>query len=1020
MQTQDVNVVKVTQSVPELLAPAGDWEALRAAVANGADAVYFGLSDFNARHRANNFKTEELPEVISYLHSHNVRGYVAMNTLIFSDELEGIAKLVAAIAKAGTDAVIVQDLGLVRLIRRIAPNLAIHGSTQMTLTEPIGINMVQSMGVSRVILARELSLQDIEKIGQQTTMPVEVFVHGALCVAYSGQCLTSEAMGGRSANRGQCAQACRLPYEMYVDGEKIELGDTSYLLSPQDLAAPDLIGKLAGLGVSSIKIEGRLKSGQYVAATTRTYREAIDASAKGKTFTPTNQQTIDLQQSFSRGFGHGFLDGVDHQALVEGRFPKHRGVRVGTVHGVGNGGITIRLERPDVQVTAGDGIVFDEGHPEQDEQGGRVMTAQPVDEKGGLIPTRGMAAGMDARSRQQGNGGDRRFGNHRPENNQRPDNNQRPGNQRPDNNQNGRPDLQRGRFDAGSQAPKPFNLLLVRMFGEQVNLRAISIGAIVWRTDDPKIRRRLEQSYSRDVIVHRVPLDATVTAAIGQKLVLEFAVAGGKSCRVESEAPVEAARKFPLTADMLREQLDRLGNTPYGLRNVRLQDEAGKEQSTIGVMVPRSVLGDMRHRALDLIMGDATIGSAQGVSEDPAKTLDALRQERQIEGASSSVSTDPFVLGLAANSQDARSKDEAFSKVAHGPWSQGDGQTVLVAGGTAQSASAVAGAMADGGFDSTSGDAAVARGSSTASIASAATASPGAISWTTKGINLSVLARSMDQLKSAIQWRTDAPVDRCKTIYCEFEDVRLYRKAVDLCRQADVKIGLASTRIIKPQEHGLLSQIATLKPDLILARSLAALAYFRHELPGTPMVADYSFNISNELTAAVIARYGAVRLTPSYDLNWPQMKQLLERFGATHFEVVVHQHMPMFHMEHCIFAHVLSDGKDFRDCGRPCEKHDVRLGEKGQQAHPLKADVGCRNTLYNATAQSAAPLLWQMMDMGVTDYRVEMLAETGDEVAGYLDRYASVLLRRDNGRQTWRQLRVLNQLGVTSGTLGYE
>jgi putative protease len=190
---------------PELLAPAGDWDAMRAAVANGADAVYFGLSQFNARHRATNFTRDELPEVMRFLRQHNVRGYVAFNTLIFSDELPDAVEFLKDVAAAGVDAVIVQDLGLVRLIKRLAPSLAVHGSTQMTLTEPRGIEFVRKLGVERVILARELGLADIQKIVPQTPMPLEVFVHGALCVAYSGQCLTSEALGGRSANRGQCA-----------------------------------------------------------------------------------------------------------------------------------------------------------------------------------------------------------------------------------------------------------------------------------------------------------------------------------------------------------------------------------------------------------------------------------------------------------------------------------------------------------------------------------------------------------------------------------------------------------------------------------------------------------------------------------------------------------------------------------------------------------------------------------------------------------------------------------------------
>src|ERR1700722_9046382 len=307
---------------PELLSPAGDWEAMRAAVANGADAVYFGLSNFNARHRAANFSLEELPQVMQFLHERNVRGYVTLNTLVFSDELDEIAGFVRAVAEAGADAVIVQDLGLAELIGRISPTLAVHGSTPMTLTEPMGIEFVHRLGVSRAILARELSKAEIGRIAGETNVPLEVFVHGALCVSYSGQCLTSESLGGRSANRGQCAQACRLPYDLVVDGEVRDLGDRDYLLSPQDLAAFDLVGELADGGVACLKIEGRLKSAQYVAATTQTYRSAIDAFAHDRKFTATHQQQQDLAQSFSRGFTHGFLDGPDHQTLVHARFPK--------------------------------------------------------------------------------------------------------------------------------------------------------------------------------------------------------------------------------------------------------------------------------------------------------------------------------------------------------------------------------------------------------------------------------------------------------------------------------------------------------------------------------------------------------------------------------------------------------------------------------------------------------------------------------------------------------------------------
>ena len=365
---------------PELLAPAGDWDALRAACANGADAVYFGLTLFNARHRAANFTPEGLPDVMQFLHERNVRGFVTLNTLIFSDELEHVVDYVGRICECGVDAVIVQDLGVARLIARMAPALHVHASTQMTLTEPRGVEWARErLNIRRAVLARELSVADVRKVAEQSSVPLEVFVHGALCVAYSGQCLTSEALGGRSANRGQCAQACRMPYELVADGKVQDLGDRAYLLSPQDLAAHEFVGDLVEAGVISFKIEGRLKSPHYVAATTRAYRDAIDAATEKRRANLSEVQLRDLQQTFSRGFTPGFLEGPNHQRLVRGRFPKSRGICIGQVVERTKHGVKIRLsERSPVEeiIKAGDGVLFDLAKPEEKEPGGRVWSVE--------------------------------------------------------------------------------------------------------------------------------------------------------------------------------------------------------------------------------------------------------------------------------------------------------------------------------------------------------------------------------------------------------------------------------------------------------------------------------------------------------------------------------------------------------------------------------------------------------------------------------------------------------------------
>ncbi len=251
-------------------------ECVRAAVANGADAVYLGLPRFNARMRADNFTEAELPGAVEFCHRHGVKVYVTFNTLVFTDELEAAAEELRLISRAGADAIIVQDIGLARLAREITPGLPIHASTQMTITSPEGVRFAKELGAELVVLARELSLREMAKF--DVALPLEVFVHGALCVAYSGQCLTSESLGRRSANRGECAQACRMPYELVVDGALRDLGDKRYLLSPQDLAAVDEIPALIEQGIASFKIEGRLKSPEYVAAVCQVYRKAIDAA----------------------------------------------------------------------------------------------------------------------------------------------------------------------------------------------------------------------------------------------------------------------------------------------------------------------------------------------------------------------------------------------------------------------------------------------------------------------------------------------------------------------------------------------------------------------------------------------------------------------------------------------------------------------------------------------------------------------------------------------------------------------
>jgi U32 family peptidase len=375
---------------PEIMSPAGYWPQLRAAIEAGADAVYFGLKHFSARAKVG-FTLEEIPEVMRTLHRRGVRGYVTFNTLIFEHELSEAARTGAAIVEAGADALIIQDLGILRLLRGIAPDVELHASTQMSITDAEGVRFAQSFGADRVTLARELSLAEVRTIREQTGCAVEMFVHGALCVAYSGQCFSSEAWGGRSANRGQCAQACRLPYDLMVDGEKKPLADARYLLSPGDLYTLKEIPEIVAAGVSALKIEGRYKDADYVALTTQAYRKAVDDACAGVAHSLSRAEELQLEQVYSRGLGPYFVTGTNHQAVVNGRAPRHRGVLMGRV--VDTGGDWVVVETAEAHEIAplkpGDGVVFDAADwrsPGEPEEGGRVYQAQPgLDGKLGLL-----------------------------------------------------------------------------------------------------------------------------------------------------------------------------------------------------------------------------------------------------------------------------------------------------------------------------------------------------------------------------------------------------------------------------------------------------------------------------------------------------------------------------------------------------------------------------------------------------------------------------------------------------------
>jgi putative protease len=352
----------------ELLAPAGDWEAFRAAVESGADAIYLGGKLFNARENANNFDNDEMKEAIKYAHIRGANVYLTMNTLVSDYEIMQATEYASDAYLMGIDGVIVQDLGLAGALKNLMPDLPLHASTQMTIYNIEGVRQLEKLGFKRVVLARELSIEQIKYIAQNTTVELEVFIHGALCISYSGQCLMSSIIGGRSGNRGKCAQPCRLPYALISTGDKNILNKQvikaagKYLLSPKDLCSINEIADISDSGVRSLKIEGRMKSPEYVATVVRIYRKYLDLKYKADESNSESEVIIekedlkDLNQIFNRGgLSKGYLLGKAGMEMMCYEKPKNWGVYLGKVISYDKAAQTFKIMLEE-DLSIGDGI----------------------------------------------------------------------------------------------------------------------------------------------------------------------------------------------------------------------------------------------------------------------------------------------------------------------------------------------------------------------------------------------------------------------------------------------------------------------------------------------------------------------------------------------------------------------------------------------------------------------------------------------------------------------------------------
>ena len=815
---------------PEVKSPAGYWPQLHAAIEAGADAVYFGLKHFTARAKAG-FSLAELPEALGTLHARGVKGYVTFNTLIFEHELAEAARVIAAIAEAGADGMIVQDFAAVRLAREIAPGLALQGSTQMSVTDARGVEMARILGVDRVTLARELSLDELRAIRAQTNAELEIFVHGALCVAYSGQCFSSEAWGGRSANRGQCAQACRLPYEMVVDGRVEPLADARYLLSPGDLYALRQIPEIVDIGIAALKIEGRYKDAEYVALTTRAYRKAVDEACAVQNLSITSQQELELEQVYSRGLGPFFLTGTNHQAVVQGRAPRHRGVQMGRVKRIETDRVIIEPGGADglASLKAGDGVVFDAADwrsPQEPEEGGRVFHAlRQLDGTVELVFANGAV-----------------------------------------------------RFDR------------------------IRAGDVVWRTHDPDLDRLSRRFTNAAHPVARQRVHVHVEAREGARLSATWSIEKQPDARltVESAAPLDHAQNRGVSIELLREQFGRLGNTPYELAEVTLNTEGSP-------FISASTLNQIRREAV-------------------ARLQAWQRRPRKVE------------------------IHEPMREFGRPPCDD------------------------------------------------AAPRKP----------QLHLLVRTPEQLDAALEL---APA----SITLDYLDLYGLRPSIERVKASGITARVASPRVLKPGESRIRDFLVSL--DCAILVRPAGLLHSLRETKHPALIGDFSLNVANSITAELFLGMGLSRITPTHDLNAAQVEDLARSAGAERIEVIAYHHLPVFHTEHCVFCRFLSKGTSYRDCGRPCEKHRVELKDSQGRAHPVLADVGCRNTVFGAEAQEASSHLDAWRRAGLRHLRLEFVHESAAQVRRVYEAFDAALSGPSSARELSIELASIAPQGTTEGSL---
>ncbi|MDR0880083.1 MAG: U32 family peptidase [Clostridioides sp.] len=836
----------------ELLAPVGSWDSLKAAVQNGANAVYLGGKEFSARASANNFDREEMKEAVAYCHQREVSVFVTVNTLIKQRELEDFKEYVKYLYDIDIDSLIIQDIGVASLVKRLLPDFEIHASTQMVAHSLEDVLYLETVGFDRVVLARELPLDEIEHISKNSKADIEVFVHGALCVCYSGACLMSSMLGKRSGNRGRCAQPCRQKYRL-IDietGKEVESkGD--YLLSTKDLMSIEDVGRIVESGVYSLKIEGRMKKPEYVATVVDAYRKAVDEYIESGDLNLKEGIIEDLYTIFNRKFTNGYILGDVGSDIMNSQKPNNQGLYIGKVLDCNRKTRRLKIALEST-LKKGDGINLGGGTI------GRIIKGKNISEIG----------------------------------------------------------------HAGETVELDF-------IGE------VKRNQEIYKTSDGELLERVQSTYRGEKEFVKIPISASVQIKLNEYPALKIRDDRGNEVEVSGDKLVEEALKVAITEEKVVDQLEKLGNTPYFMKDIDLSlDE--------GVSVPVSVLNKMRREAVDSLNIDRVKIKERKFKDCNISELERIDREHK----------DCNISALECIDRELKSSNISDIEC----------EDIDIEG--------IGGSKSDETIKSKSEEQELKREELEIDLDYADS-------------KIRVKVKNLEQLEAVLGKNLDC-------IY--YDSIDTLDSAISMAVDTGDKIVYSAPRIVRDRVLEV-DSVKNIPKDIpVLIGNLGMLDRFKDR----EIHVDYSLNTFNRESLKFFKKSGVKSVCMSLEMSMDEISEVISSENENIDEVIkkdnrnidtealVYGYIPMMVSEYCPMGVVLRECRKNKRC-ELCSQGRYALEDSEGSRFRITQDKNCRSSIYHNKPLCVLDELKRLSEAGISVFRLDFTFEDGDTVGRIVD-----------------------------------